>query len=79
MNAELQARRRSLHPEAVGDHHAATLETAHELIGLYRTLLHAPGTRADELEAAREAAHRWCRRAGLVLTDELLKLRRPAK
>ncbi|TXG77736.1 MAG: hypothetical protein E6R11_06055 [Rhodocyclaceae bacterium] len=63
MNVDLPPRRLRPLPCAIGDQH--TVDTARELVSLYHALRRAPGVPAHELDAAREAAARWCRRAGI--------------
>ncbi|TXH46061.1 MAG: hypothetical protein E6Q92_02515 [Burkholderiaceae bacterium] len=68
MNVLLHPRRLRPLPSAIGEEFA--ISTAHELVGLYNSLRRAGGVPAHELEAAREAAARWCRRAGLTFNPD---------
>lgn len=68
MNADLHPRHRRPLPCAIGDEFA--IGTAREMLALYCTLRRAPGVPAHELDAAREAAERWCRRAGIRFSPD---------
>jgi len=70
-------RRPGLHPDQIGDDLAIVRATARELIGLYRGMLNRGGVPDYELDHAREAAQRWCRRAGLDFQTEVCRRPEP--
>lgn len=49
-------------------------DTARELLRQFEALRRAPGTHPTELQQAREAAARWCARAGLDGADLLERI-----
>lgn len=65
--------RRGIDPRAIGDNIEIARATARELVQLYRSMLAAGGFPPDELDDARQAAERWCRRAGLDFQREVTR------
>lgn len=65
--------RRGIDPREIGGNIEIARATARELVALYRGLLNAGGVPPDELDDARQAAERWCRRAGLDFQREVTR------
>lgn len=65
--------RRGVDPLAIGDNIEIARATARELVQLYGSMLNAGGFPPDELDDARQAAERWCRRAGLDFQREVTR------